>query len=149
MIPTGLRKPEGQTGESATAQTAAIGGSLYRSLSSEASGSKTGGPSALSSIVKAKNEARKAKLAEIRNKVSLFWVRLLLIVDHGECNTWYFNTVVAHTPFFSFLSEQTHCMSSLWRPLYAAFVFEGMSWLQPIDGKRKLRLRCARRPYPV
>jgi hypothetical protein len=52
--------------------TAAIGGSLYRSLSSEASGSKTGGTSALSSIVKAKNEARKAKLAEIRNKVSLF-----------------------------------------------------------------------------
>jgi hypothetical protein len=51
--------------------TAAIGGSLYRSLSSEASGSKTGGTSALSSIAKAKNEARKAKLAEIRNKVSL------------------------------------------------------------------------------
>jgi hypothetical protein len=51
--------------------TAAIGGSLYGSLSSEASGSKTGGTSALSSIVKAKNEARKAKLAEIRNKVSL------------------------------------------------------------------------------
>jgi hypothetical protein len=52
--------------------TAAIGGSLYRSLSSEASGNKPGGTSALSSIVKAKNEARKAKLAEIRNKVSLF-----------------------------------------------------------------------------
>jgi hypothetical protein len=51
--------------------TAAIGGSLYGSLSLEASGSKSGGPSALSSIVKAKNEARKAKLAEIRNKVSL------------------------------------------------------------------------------
>jgi hypothetical protein len=56
--------------------TAAIGGSLYRSLSSSeaASGSKTG-TSALSSIVKAKNEARKAKLAEIRNKVSLSFVR--------------------------------------------------------------------------
>ena len=54
--------------------TAAIGGSLYGSLSSEASGSKTGGTSALSSIVKAKNEARKAKLAEIRNKVSLLEV---------------------------------------------------------------------------
>jgi hypothetical protein len=48
--------------------TPAFGGSL----SSGASGMKAS-TSTLSSIVKAKNEARKAKLAEIRGKVSLFW----------------------------------------------------------------------------
>jgi hypothetical protein len=57
--------------------TPAFGGSL----SSGASGMKASS-STLSSIVKAKNEARKAKLAEIRGKVSLFCENVLLGFQH-------------------------------------------------------------------